>query len=137
MPQTTRIVQGGDGFEYNDRPFLFPLIATSVGAGVSGTTAVAAKTAAYTITANEWGRAFSNTGAAGSVTFTLPTPKPGCYLLLFKMAAQNVVASCPANVTINTASTLTNSSAEAGKAALLIIAVSTTQYIAIPLGTWA
>jgi len=40
-------------------------------------TATQIKTADYTVTAGDSGRAFSNTGAAGAVTFALPAAVPG------------------------------------------------------------
>ena len=54
--------------------------------------AVTAKTASYTITGREYACAFSNEGATGSVTFTLPTCYKGAVVgPIFKMANQTLV----------------------------------------------
>lgn len=57
---------------------------------------VEAKTADYTLTANDWGKFFTNRGAAGAVTFTLPTAAstaPGFYADFFVVANQNVIVA--------------------------------------------
>lgn len=96
------------------------------------------KTASYTLSALETGMCFDNTGAAGSVTFTLPTPKGGEFFILCKEASQTIVASCPAGVTINGASTLTSPTGAtgAGSAMIEIFAISPTKYRAWTQGTW-
>jgi hypothetical protein len=54
---------------------------------------VTAKTAAYTCTVADCGTIFTNRGASGSVTFTLPTPvgNSGLWFDFFVVADQNVV----------------------------------------------
>lgn len=58
-------------------------------------TTVVAKTTAYTITAADSGKVLTNRGAAGSVTFTLPTVAAGFdgvdVIIMAVVAAQNVV----------------------------------------------
>jgi hypothetical protein len=69
------------------------------------------KTASYTITEADaiLGKAFDNTGAGGAVTFTLPTPKKGMRIRIYKTAAQNVVVAAAAGTTINNAASWTDS----------------------------
>ena len=58
------------------------------------------KTAAYSVLTSDSGTLFDNTGASGSVTFTLPTvtDAAGCFYLFSVVADQNVVvASSPAD----------------------------------------
>ena len=60
----------------------------------------ASKTAAYSVLTTDSGTFFDNTGASGSVTFTLPTvtDAAGCFYGFAAVAAQNVVvASSPAD----------------------------------------
>lgn len=55
---------------------------------------VEAKTAAYTVTANDCGKIFTNRGAAGSVTFTLPvsgSEMNGWWCEFYTAAAQAIV----------------------------------------------
>lgn len=56
---------------------------------------VAAKTSAYPVVAADSGKIFTNRGAVGSVTFTLPTPAAGLngvdVTIMAVVAAQNVV----------------------------------------------
>jgi hypothetical protein len=97
---------------------------------------VVAKIAAYTITKGEVGGAFSNSGAGGSVTLTLPTPWAGALLWIFKITTgQNVVAAAEAASTIDGAASLTNSTSEVGM--LLLIGTSATTWQTLRKGTWA
>lgn len=65
---------------------------------------VAAKTASYTVVAGDCGKLFTNRGAAGSVTFTLPTSATqlaGWWCEFATVAAQAIVlASAPADTLI-------------------------------------
>lgn len=60
-----------------------------------------AKTAAYSVTAADTGSAFSNAGASGSVTFTLPTAKAGLWYAFFVSAAQAMVVLAAGGAKIN------------------------------------
>lgn len=125
----------GDGHDRAKGGAFFPL-------NTSTDTVVTAKTASYTVLAKDAFKAFSNSGASGSVTFTLPTPSAstalGVPFWFFKLTAQNVVIAVPAGVTLDGASTLTNSAAEAGAACLCVVAISATAYMAtVVKGTWA
>lgn len=51
-------------------------------------TAAVAKTANATLSATDTGKAFTNTGAAGTVQITLPAPRPGLWFLFLVTAAQ-------------------------------------------------
>lgn len=75
---------------------------------------VEAKTTAYTVTDNDYGKLFTNRGASGSVTFTLPTASTanaGCWVEFYTVAAQAIVISPPADTLVvhadATADTLT------------------------------
>lgn len=54
---------------------------------------VVAKTTSYTVTAADRGTLFTNQGAAGAVTFTLPTIARGLYYSFFVEADQNVIVA--------------------------------------------
>lgn len=73
----------------------------------SGWRAEVAKTANYTVLPSDNGKLFTNTGASGAVTFTLPTRAAGYKLGFFVVADQNVTVSSAAGddmVTVNDAS---------------------------------
>lgn len=113
---------------------------------------IAAKTAAYTIPGSSnvnaagslSGTAFSNRGAAGSVTFTLPTaPVAGeRYTFLKVVSNQNIVISSGASLLFKTieggagsGNTLTNSTTQHGS---LTIMFDGTAWMVLNLfGTWA
>ena len=57
-----------------------------------------AKTADYTLTARDSGNLFTNTGASGAVTFTLPTIAPNLFFAFRVVADQTVtIASAGSN----------------------------------------
>lgn len=61
---------------------------------------VEAKTGNYTLTDSDYGKLFTNRGAAGTITFTLPTAtaaNSGCWAEFFTVAAQSI-AVAPATV---------------------------------------
>lgn len=49
-----------------------------------------AKTANYTVTTNENGTGFRNTGAGGAITFALPPATPGLHYFFYVDAAQEL-----------------------------------------------
>ena len=51
---------------------------------------VEAKTAAYTVTTNDNGKVFTNTGASGAVTFSLPAATVGLWYRFVVKAAQEL-----------------------------------------------
>lgn len=76
----------GDGYRRADNGSLGPEVA---------------KAASYTIGATETGTTFSNRGATGSITFTLPTAKVGMIFRFIKAAAQSIVIAAAAADKIN------------------------------------
>lgn len=56
---------------------------------------VSAKTANYTITADETGTIFTTYGAGAAVTFTLPAVAAGLYYDIYSAANQNLVVAAP------------------------------------------
>lgn len=132
--EIVRMMDCGDASRRADNGAFFGLNSITSAAG----TGVSAKTAAYTLKEAETGKAFSNSGAGGSVTFTLPTPKPGMWFLFFKLTNQNIVIAAPSGATIDTAASITNTASQAGAAAILVVATSTTTYQSLAArGTWA
>lgn len=134
--EIVRLMDCGDAKRRADNGAFFGLnhITSAAGTGVS------AKTAAYTLTEAESGKAFSNSGASGSVTFTLPaSPKAGMWYFFEKIANQNLVVAPGAGATIENGSSLTNStSGDANKATLTVVATSTTTWkVQGYRGTWA
>ena len=70
--------------------------------------AIAAKTANYTVgtvATDTFGTVFTNRGASGAVTFTLPTPTSGAYYFFAGVADQNITitAGSAIAVTVNNA----------------------------------
>jgi hypothetical protein len=105
----------------------------SIGNLFAGTGANA-KTAAYTLLLSDRGKLFTNKGASGSVTFTLPTDAttPIGWWTMFRVeAAQNLVIGA---TSVNTAATLTNGTA--GGAALVFMG-GDGKYSAFLIGTWS
>jgi hypothetical protein len=100
--------------------------------------AVTAKTAAYTITAQEYGCAFSNAGASGSVTFTLPTCFAGAVVgPIFKIENQTVVLDGAGSDTIDGGATLQDTaSADANRGAVILYGISATAWMSMRTGTW-
>ena len=68
----------------------------SAGGGLAHT----AKTSSYPLTAGDSGGVFSNTGAAGSITFTLPAAVAGLNYRITDAAAQQIVIDAPASAAI-------------------------------------
>jgi len=60
-----------------------------------------AKTAAYTVLPEEAGTLFTNQGAGGAVTFTLPAAKAGLWFGFLRHAAQNVTVTATGGAKIN------------------------------------
>lgn len=63
-----------------------------------------AKTAAYTVTYDDAGVMFTNRGAGGSVTFTLPAARDGFFVGFNRVAAQNIVMTPTGGAKINNGS---------------------------------
>lgn len=81
-------------------------IPSAYAASDQGFAGTSAKTAAYTVLASESGTVFTNRGATGSVTFTLPSVSQGLHYLFYGVADQTftVTAGSTIVVTFNNAS---------------------------------
>src|SRR6476660_9220175 len=60
-----------------------------------------AKTANYTLKAQDTGKIFSNKAASGAVIFTLPTPKAGLWYVFVVIAAQQVTVQAAGGAKVN------------------------------------
>lgn len=105
----------------------------AIGNRYSGT-GVNAKTAAYTIVAADRGKAFSNAGASGSVTFTIPDGLPlGWWADFFVSAAQTLVLAA---TSINGAASLTAAGTQNGIGYARVVMGDDGKYRAQLVGTW-
>jgi hypothetical protein len=118
------MMQCGDGFERADNSSL-------------GRTR--AKTANYTILQNEDRHAYTNAGAAGAVTFTLPAPKDGDLLHFIKVVpAQNLLIQATNGAKINNGTAdkiYQNVTSETGTCTLT--SDGTNWFVLCQFGTWA
>lgn len=75
-----------------------------------------AKAANYTVLTTDTGKTFTNTGASGAVTFTLPAAARGLRYRFYVTAGQNVTVTAPAGtmVTFNNAAATSSSFQTAG-----------------------
>lgn len=123
--QNIRVMPCGDGITRADN-------------GCKGRGPVA-KTAAYTIKAQEAGTIFSNAGAAGAVTFTLPTAKAGMLFIFAVVAAQILTIQAAGGAKINN-SAANGTFAAAGTQALVgnveVWSDGTNWYVSVGSGTW-
>lgn len=102
----------------------------------SGTDAVD-KTAAYTVLLADRGKLFTNNGASGSVTITLPTDSTvpvGWWCDFSVEAAQTLVIAA---TSINGATTLTAAGSQNGVGFARVIMAGDGKYRAILVGTWS
>lgn len=60
-----------------------------------------AKTASYTILPSQMGTTFTNAGASGTITFTLPAPKKQAWLAFLRSAAQTITLTATGGAKIN------------------------------------
>lgn len=103
--------------------------------------AVTAKTANYSILAADSGTLFANTGATGTVTFTLPTAAAGLSFMFYTDAAQALTVTAGASTTIRSGASVTASAGNITNSTtgnfIRLTAISTTQWIAESVvGTW-
>jgi len=73
---------------------------TYMGLGVSAFPAIEAKTASYTVTPEDQGKIFTNRGASGAVTLTLPPVakvQAGWSIRFMCLVDENLVISAPAD----------------------------------------
>ncbi len=78
--------------------------------GYGGLSSVTAKTTGYSVTSADSGTTFTNTGASGSVTFTLPTAAAGLNYCFIADAAQVIVVAADSGHTIRNGTVVTSSS---------------------------
>jgi hypothetical protein len=104
---------------------------------------VAAKTTNYTVTVLESGTVFHNTGAAGSVAFTLPaSPTAGLTYTFVTTVAQNIVITANTGQTIRNGASVSSSAGTAtngtvGSTITIVCITATTWYVTqTPNGTW-
>jgi hypothetical protein len=100
-----------------------------------------AKTAAYTVKALETGTIFTNAGATGSITFTLPTPAAGMRFTFVKadVAAHFIVLQAPSGVSIGgrTSGQVYKNVTTADFGVCTLLGISSTEYaIVSEKGTW-
>ena len=103
--------------------------------------AISSKTANYTIVTADSYKDFDNTGAVGSVTFTLPTPAAGLVFGFAVVAAYNVIVQAPGGSvvylgTLASSSGGTVSSNSVGSYALVKCRSLTEWLIQSTMGTW-
>lgn len=75
-----------------------------IGSAVNGK-AINAKTASFALQLTQVGEGFSNAGAAGSITYTLPKPTYGAWFAFYVQAAQALVIVPNASEKVNGGST--------------------------------
>jgi hypothetical protein len=122
----------GDTFVRADNAAKFGLNTISSAGG----TGITSKAASYTILAAEYGKAFSN-GAA--ITLTLPVPKVGMRIFIFKAHNSTLTVAASAGTTINGAASFANSTAgDVDIAFLELTGISDTKWVLTGReGTWA
>lgn len=115
----------GDGRKRADR-----------GSKFNGAT-IKAKTAAFSLSINDTGEAFSNKGAAGAITFTLPVPTVGVYFIFFVVAAQTLTIVPHASETVNGGATsIAAAGTQAGKGYLELTSDGTNWFVSAVGATW-
>lgn len=103
---------------------------------------VEAKTASYPIVAGDNAKVFTNEGAAGSVTFTLPAAAAGYELTFVVQAAQSFVVTANTGDTIRIGGSVSTSAGTATSSSigsvLKIVSINATEWVAVSYtGSWA
>lgn len=120
----------------------FPTSSTTVdSSGKTSTTTfsygspVVAKTASYQVLASDSGTVFTNRGASGAVTFTLPGVQAGLSYRFCCVAAQNLLVTAPVASTIKGAAGAASGTPAAISATTITVAggTSTSQYTVVSL----
>lgn len=90
------------------------------------------------LTTDESGRIFTNTGASGSITFTLPTATKGLMYSFAKVVAQDIIIDAADGDYIADSSVSGNISNVADETwgYLTLLAVSTSMWLVFGNGTW-
>lgn len=123
---------------YLDADFAYVL---ARGTGVTGFGLVTAKTANETLTAAQSYQTFTNEGAAGTVTLSLPTPVAGLEFTFVVVASQSLVIDVGGSVVIYVgeipSSAGGGASSNSPGSIITLKAVSTTVWVATSLvGSW-
>jgi hypothetical protein len=100
-----------------------------------------AKTANYTIKPGpaDSGKVFSNSGAAGAVTFTLPKPAKGLWYVFLVIAAQTLTVQASNNAKVNNSAangTYAAAGTQAGVGNVCVWSDGANWFSAGPQGTW-
>lgn len=106
-----------------------------------GARTVTAKTTGYTVLSGDAGVVFTNTGAAGTVIFTLPTAAAGLTYTFVVDAVFTVELLAGASTTIQVGGTISSSAGNFQNAVsgstITVVAISTTQWVALSAtGSW-
>jgi hypothetical protein len=118
-----RMQECGDG---NDR---------ADNAALLGGTASVDKTASYTMTPEDSGKGFTNRGAGGSITFTLPVPKYGMWFMFTVVASQALVVHANASEKVNGQAQISGSTAQTC-VAFVFCADGSNWQVMVGSGTW-
>jgi hypothetical protein len=103
---------------------------------------VTAKTGNYSVLATDTETFLTNTGAAGTVNFTLPTAVSGLTFTFYVDVAQTLQVTAGASTTIRIAGSVSGAAGNITNATIggcvTLVAISTTQWVAEgnPSGTW-
>jgi hypothetical protein len=104
--------------------------------------AIAAKTANYTVgtvATDTFGTVFTNEGASGAVTFTLPAPTSGAYYFFAGVADQNITITAGSAIAVtvnNAAATSIAFSTTSQKIGSFAVAIAVgTKWLLVNLGT--
>lgn len=100
---------------------------------------VSAKTTGYTVVSTDTNTFFTNIGASGSVTFTLPSPSAGMTYEFYRSANQTIVVDVGGSVVIRAGASATTSGGDvtldAVGSKIKITAVSATEWAAEVVGS--
>lgn len=113
----------------------------TIAASGGGNKTVTAKTGNYSVLSGDAGVVFTNTGAAGTVIFTLPTAASGLNYTFYVDAVHVVEVLAGASTTIQLGGSISSSAGnfQAGTSGycVTVVAISTTQWVATAItGNW-
>jgi len=100
---------------------------------------VTAKTSNYTVLTADKSTFFTNTGASGTINFTLPTAVAGLTYEFYRDAAFSVTITAGASTTIRIGASVSaaagNASLDAVGSKIVLVAISATQWVGESVGT--
>jgi len=115
-------------------------LAEDVGGGGSFT--VVAKTSNYPVVSGDVGKVFTNEGASGTVTFTLPAAAAGLHFYFVAQASQVITLTAASGDTIKVGFTTSSAGGSLSSSGtsddwVRLIAINATEWVAIPYeGSW-